>query len=66
MPSLSDVGIITFRKWLEEFAGGSPSWQGCVEGGVKQLNDEQLYDRWHRHTKHCPSCRNSLIFTEKV
>lgn len=66
MPSLSDVGIITFRKWLDEFAGGSPSWQGCVEGDVKQLNDEQLYDRWHRHTKHCPSCRNSLIFTEKV
>ncbi|MEH2367682.1 aromatic ring-hydroxylating dioxygenase subunit alpha [Nostoc sp.] len=66
MPSPSDVGIITFRKWLDEFAGGSPSWQGCVEGSIKQLNDEQLYDRWHRHTKHCPSCRNSVVFLEKV
>ncbi len=66
MASPADVGIITFRKWLDEFAGGSPSWQGCVEESVKQLNDEQLYDRWHRHTKHCPSCRNSVIFIEKV
>ncbi|MEH2405914.1 hypothetical protein [Nostoc sp.] len=66
MPSPADVGIITFRKWLDEFAGGSPSWQGCVEGSFKQLNDEQLYDRWHRHTKHCPSCRNSLVIIEKV
>ncbi|WP_138501205.1 Rieske 2Fe-2S domain-containing protein [Nostoc sp. PA-18-2419] len=66
MPSPADIGIITFRKWLDEFAGGNPAWQGCVEGSVKQLNDEQLYDRWHRHTKHCPSCRNSMIFIEKV
>ncbi|MDF5711479.1 MAG: Rieske 2Fe-2S domain-containing protein [Nostoc sp. S4] len=66
MPSPSDVGIITFRKWLDEFAGGSPAWQGCVEESIKQLNDGQLYDRWHRHTKHCPSCRNSLIWIEKL
>ena len=66
MPSPSDVGIITFRKWLDEFAGGKPSWFGCQEESVKQLNDEQLYDRWHRHTKHCPSCRQSVVFIEKV
>jgi phenylpropionate dioxygenase-like ring-hydroxylating dioxygenase large terminal subunit len=66
MPSTADIGIITFRKWLDKFAGGSPSWQGCGFGSVKQLNDEQLYDRWHRHTKHCPSCRNSVIFLEQV
>lgn len=66
MASPADVGIITFRKWLDEFAGGNPSWQGCAEESVKQLNDEQLYDRWHRHTKHCPSCRNSVIFIEKL
>jgi phenylpropionate dioxygenase-like ring-hydroxylating dioxygenase large terminal subunit len=66
MPSPADVGIVTFRKWLDEFAGGSPSWQGNVEGSVKQLNEQQLYSRWHRHTKHCPSCRNSVILIEKV
>jgi phenylpropionate dioxygenase-like ring-hydroxylating dioxygenase large terminal subunit len=66
MPSPADVGIVTFRKWLDEFAGGSPLWQGGVEESSKDLNDEQLYDRWHRHTKHCPSCRDSVMMIEKV
>ncbi|ACK69420.1 Rieske (2Fe-2S) domain protein [Gloeothece citriformis PCC 7424] len=66
MPSPADVGIVTFRKWLDEFAGGQPAWQGNLQKSHKSLSDEQLYDRWHRHTKHCPSCRNSVIFIEKV
>ncbi|MGD1714948.1 Rieske 2Fe-2S domain-containing protein [Dapis sp. BLCC M172] len=66
MPSLADVGIVTFRKWLDEFAGGKPEWQGITETPFSELNDEQLYDRWHRHTKHCPSCRQSLILIDKV
>ncbi|MGB3512090.1 MAG: hypothetical protein WBA93_23190 [Microcoleaceae cyanobacterium] len=66
MPSLADVGIVTFRKWLDEFAGGKPEWQGVTETPFQELNDEQLYDRWHRHTKHYPSCRQSLILIDKV
>ena len=66
MPALSDFGIVTFRKWLDEFAGGKPEWEGVIETGFKELNDEELYDRWHRHTKHCPSCRKSLILIEKI
>lgn len=66
MPSAADKGIVTFRKWLDEFAGGKPSWQNGVENKIQQVNDEQLYDRWHRHTKYCPSCRNSVSFIKKV
>lgn len=66
MPSLADVGIVTFRKWLDEFAGGKPEWQGITETPFLELNDEQLYDRWHRHTKYCPSCRQSLILIDKI
>ncbi|WP_287325675.1 Rieske 2Fe-2S domain-containing protein [Okeania sp. SIO1F9] len=66
MPSLADVGIVTFRKWLDEFAGGKPEWQGVTETPFLELNDEQLYDRWHRHTKYCPSCRQSLILIDKI
>ena len=66
MPSTADVGIVTFRKWLDEFAGGKPSWFGYQEESVKQLSDEQLYDRWHRHTKYCPSCLQSVTFIEKL
>jgi phenylpropionate dioxygenase-like ring-hydroxylating dioxygenase large terminal subunit len=66
MPSLADVGIVTFRKWLDEFAGGKPSWQGVTERPFQELSDEQLYDIWRRHTKHCPNCRQSLVFIDKV
>ena len=66
MPSVADVGIVTFRKWLDEFAGGKPGWQGITEAPFQELSDEQLYDIWHRHTKHCPSCRQSLVLIDKV
>lgn len=66
MPSVADVGIVTFRKWLDEFAGGKPVWQGVAEAPFQELNDEQLYDIWHRHTKHCPSCQQSLVLIDKV
>lgn len=66
MPSVADVGIVTFRKWLDEFAGGKPAWQEVAEAPFQELNDEQLYDIWHRHTKHCPSCRQSLVLIDKV
>jgi phenylpropionate dioxygenase-like ring-hydroxylating dioxygenase large terminal subunit len=66
MPSLADVGIVTFRKWLDEFAGGQPEWQGVKAVPFQELTDEQLYDRWHKHTKHCPSCRRSLILIDKI
>ncbi len=66
MPSLADVGIVTFRKWLDEFAGDKPQWQGATEVPFQELNDEQLYDRWHRHTKYCPNCRQSIILIDRV
>ena len=52
MPSVADIGIVTFRKWLDEFAGGKPAWQGITEAPFQELSDEQLYDIWHRHTKY--------------
>ena len=66
MPSLADVGIVTFRKWLDEFAGDKNQWQGTTNAPFQELNDEQLYDCWHRHTKHCPSCRQSVILIDQV
>lgn len=66
LPSVADTGIVTFRKWLDEFAGGKPEWQGVTEVPFQGLSDEQLYDIWHRHTKHCPSCRQSLVLIDKV
>ncbi|NER47226.1 MAG: Rieske 2Fe-2S domain-containing protein [Symploca sp. SIO1A3] len=66
MPAVADVGIVTFRQWLDKFAGGKPAWQGVTAAPFRELSDEQLYDRWHRHTKHCPSCRQSLLLLDKI
>ena len=66
MPAVADFGIITFRKWLDEFAGGQPRWQGVAEAPFQELKDQELYDRWHRHTKLCPDCRKSLVFIDTV
>jgi len=62
LPTISDAGVIAFRKWLEKFAGGEP----FEEENIKELSSEQLYDRWHRHTKHCPHCRNTVLRLEKI
>lgn len=64
MPSKADVGIITFRKWLD-LAGGTPGWETDIQSNFQELNDEQLFDRYHRHTKHCPDCQKSLQLIEK-
>jgi phenylpropionate dioxygenase-like ring-hydroxylating dioxygenase large terminal subunit len=66
MPSIADVGIVTFRKWLDEFGGGKPAWQEVAEAPFQELSNEDLYDIWHRHTKHCPSCRQSLVLINQV
>jgi phenylpropionate dioxygenase-like ring-hydroxylating dioxygenase large terminal subunit len=66
IPAKSDTGIVNFRKWLDEFAGGSPAWEGEIKASFQELDDHQLLERWHRHTKHCPTCRNYLLFIEKL
>ncbi len=66
LPANADVGIVTFRQWLDNFAGGKPDWKNGEEKPYQSLTDEQLYDRWHRHTKYCPSCRATVDFLGKV
>ncbi len=66
LPSVADTGIVTFRKWLDSFADGKPDWQNIETISFQALNDQQLYDRWHKHTKHCPSCRQSVLLIDKI
>lgn len=69
MPAKADLGILTFRKWLD-LAGGTPAWeidiQSNLNSNFQELHDEQLFERWHRHTKHCPDCKKSLQLIEKL
>ncbi|MGK7958750.1 MAG: Rieske 2Fe-2S domain-containing protein [Crocosphaera sp.] len=66
LPTNADVGIITFRQWLDQFAGGKPAWKNGEETAYQPLTKEQLYDRWNRHTKYCPSCRATVELLGKV
>lgn len=66
LPTKADIGIITFRQWLDQFAQGKPAWKNVKEKPYQSLTEEQLYDRWHRHTKYCPSCRATVDFLGKV
>ncbi|ACB53971.1 putative Rieske [2Fe-2S] domain-containing cell death suppressor protein [Crocosphaera subtropica ATCC 51142] len=66
LPASADVGIITFRQWLDRFAGGKPAWENAKAHPYQPLTEEQLYERWHRHTKYCPSCRASVDFLGKL
>ncbi len=62
LPTISDAGVITFRKWFDQFAEG----EVFEEKEIQQLSDQQLYDRWHRHTKHCPSCQRMVLKLGKI
>ena len=62
LPTTSDVGSRVFRKWLEKCAGGDP----FGEANLKRLPDEKLYERWNRHSKLCPHCRNSVEILAKI
>ncbi|MEB3281315.1 MAG: Rieske 2Fe-2S domain-containing protein [Lyngbya sp.] len=62
LPTVADAGVIAFIKWLDKFAGGEP----FAEKEIQELTNEQLYDRWHRHTKHCPHCRKVVLRLENV
>ncbi|KAI9129157.1 Rieske 2Fe-2S domain-containing protein [Acaryochloris sp. CCMEE 5410] len=59
-PTPADQGILTLRTWFKQFAEGGPATNTLYSEGVETTSDEQLYDRWHRHTKLCPSCRHSV------
>ena len=56
------MGSSVFRKWLEKCAGGDP----FGEANLKRLPDEKLYERWNRHSKLCPHCRNSVEILAKI
>lgn len=61
LPSKADVGMVTFRRWFDDFSHGKISWlEPSVENDwIQEMNDEQLLNRWTRHTKHCNSCQKT-------
>lgn len=60
LPAPADQGILTWRAWMKRFGAGGPASNTPYFEGMGTRSNEQLYDRWHRHTKFCPHCRGAV------
>ncbi|KAL3144028.1 hypothetical protein ABBQ32_003832 [Trebouxia sp. C0010 RCD-2024] len=68
IPSSADMGVVTFRRWLDEKAGGDVGWAGGASSSdlPPQLTTEQLRSSWERHTKDCSACKQAIATITKV
>lgn len=60
MPCPQDKDVIFFRKWFER-AGGYVPYVGYEKGFVPPLlSEDQMFDFWESHAKHCRHCQKGL------
>ncbi|KAF6258852.1 hypothetical protein COO60DRAFT_1074951 [Scenedesmus sp. NREL 46B-D3] len=68
MPAGSDLGIIKFRSWYHDCAGGSIPWPGSLAqqplGPVKPR--QVVMDRFAQHTAHCKSCSAAVKWIQRL
>eukprot|EP00878_Enallax_costatus_P027858 GHUV01030035.1.p1 GENE.GHUV01030035.1~~GHUV01030035.1.p1 ORF type:complete len:150 (-),score=49.90 GHUV01030035.1:124-573(-) len=59
---MSVSGIIKFRQWYTDCAGGDIPWPGAMQhqglGPTKPR--EVAMDRYHQHVVHCKSCQAAI------
>lgn len=59
-PTTSDNSIQYYHKWKKMY---SKPWSNFIEKSANQTNvlrREEVFDRYHDHTKHCISCSKTL------
>ncbi|CAM9179351.1 unnamed protein product [Discosporangium mesarthrocarpum] len=57
MPTVSDVPVRAFRRWLKDEAGGGPVWPMGKDAPLGPvLPREVMLDRLHSHTLQCSEC----------
>ncbi|CAK9090326.1 Protochlorophyllide-dependent translocon component 52 [Durusdinium trenchii] len=54
----SDKGVEAFRKWLYDCGNGGPYFPRASR--TLPASDPMLFDRWQRHSKHCPRCKRVM------
>jgi hypothetical protein len=64
--SQSDVGVSMFRKWWMEhgMADAPPNTFAMAtmeQLGPRSLSRREQIDPWENHTKHCSTCRKTLV-----
>lgn len=61
LPASADAGVIAFRTWFSELAGGAVDWApGTPTDLGPVLPREEVIDRYHSHTKNCTHCSKAL------
>ena len=62
MPTSADRLVIEFRNWFDRYCDGKLPWNevGVTTSPPRETSRETLLDRYHQHTQHCSSCRNTL------
>mmetsp|Transcript_41397 Transcript_41397/g.65591 ORF Transcript_41397/g.65591 Transcript_41397/m.65591 type:complete len:227 (-) Transcript_41397:114-794(-) len=56
-PTSVDKGVLTFRQWLRQRAGGGIPW--ACEDVLLPRGSEDIYDMWDAHTKNCQYCQRA-------
>jgi phenylpropionate dioxygenase-like ring-hydroxylating dioxygenase large terminal subunit len=62
MPNPHDKMISSLRQWIFSRAGGGPKWgkAALARGLPPRLSDEELFDVYNSHSKHCTICMDSI------
>ena len=63
MPTSADRMVIEFRNWFDRYCDGKLPWNEVgIDASLTNLETsrEVLLDRYHQHTQHCSSCRETL------
>jgi hypothetical protein len=64
LPVETDLGVVTFRKWLQVFAGGRIPYH--YHPTMPAASNEIVFDVWNAHTKHCVLCQTALTNVKKA
>ncbi|EIE25673.1 hypothetical protein COCSUDRAFT_39968 [Coccomyxa subellipsoidea C-169] len=64
-PGDSDRGVMAWRRWLTQKAGGGPVYPDTpavdpFRDSLGKLHRRELLDRHHQHTQHCAACSKAL------
>jgi nitrite reductase/ring-hydroxylating ferredoxin subunit/uncharacterized membrane protein YgcG len=65
LPTNSDAGVVTFRRWLDKWVGGVNPCITKERERLPRLTMVQLTDRWEAHSKDCVHCKRSVELTSK-
>lgn len=64
MPAAADAAVVSWRKWIDKFGSNLPVLPKSAADLPPLMTREQVFDRYHQHTQHCPHCQAALRNTE--